>query len=54
VGPQSAGHLRNVKEDIPEESIEIDESEALLESENNDTNETDLFYFTNMTNHYLR
>jgi hypothetical protein len=47
--------LSNVKEAIPEESIEeLDDSEAMIDSEHNDTNDSDLFYFARMTNHYLR
>jgi hypothetical protein len=55
VGSPSAGQLSNVKEAIPEESIEeLDDSEAMIDSEHNDTNDSDLFYFARMTNHYLR
>jgi hypothetical protein len=53
VGSSSAGQLRNVKETIPEESIEeLDDSEAMIDSEHNDTNNSNLFYFARMTNHY--
>jgi len=46
------GQLRNIKEELEEETLEDDVPDTM--SESNDTNEEDLAYFTRIKNHYLR
>ncbi len=43
-----------MKEDIFEDAVADDTDEMLPENSSNDTNDDDLYYFTHMTNHYLR
>jgi hypothetical protein len=51
---QSSGHLRNVKEDLPDDQAHEELTDMLPESDSNDTNDAELFYFVRVRNHYLR
>jgi hypothetical protein len=50
----TSGHLHNLKEDIFEDAVAEDTVAMLPESSSNDTNDDVLYYFSCMTNHYLR
>ena len=50
---QSSGHLRNVKEGVVDDAVLDDLPDLLPNTDSNDTNEVDLFYFVHMRNHYL-
>jgi hypothetical protein len=45
--------LRNVKEDVVDDAVLDDLPDLLPDTDSNDTNEVDLFYFVHMRNHYL-
>jgi hypothetical protein len=50
----SSGHLRNLKEDAFEDAVSEEVGDVLPDSQSNDTNEEDLYYFARLSNHYLR
>jgi hypothetical protein len=50
---QSSGHLRNVKEDLLDEQVHEELTDMLPESDSNDTNDAELFYFVRVRNHCL-
>jgi hypothetical protein len=50
----STGQLRNIKEDCIEEIPDAEETSEILPEDTNDTNESDLYYFSCIKNHYLR
>jgi hypothetical protein len=50
----NTGHLRNLKEDLFEDAVAEDTAMMLPETPSNDTNNDNLYYFSRMTNHYLR
>jgi hypothetical protein len=49
----TVGQLCHVTEELYEDAVDDAEASNDIHDESNDTNETDLLYFSRMTNHYL-
>jgi len=50
----TVGQLRHITEDLYEDAVDDSEISQEVHDESNDTNETDLLYFSRMANHDLR